>query len=101
MTEHATTVSATSRFGLAAPTPAAELMRMRHDICLRKAHGDPPPWTDDPVLQRYSFCNVYREFDRQTLWIDDNIRRPHADHPHCGSCSRSPASAALRRRSLS
>lgn len=38
--------------------------------------------TDDPILQRYRFCNVYRELDRVTVWIRENIREPFADHEH-------------------
>jgi len=39
------------------------------------------PLTDDPVLHQYRFCNVFRELDRVTVWIEENIRRPFADHP--------------------
>lgn len=38
--------------------------------------------TDDPVLRQYRFCNVFRELDRVTVWIRENIREPFADHPH-------------------
>jgi len=31
---------------------------------VRRASGDPPPWTDDPILQRGRFLNVFREDDR-------------------------------------
>lgn len=37
--------------------------------------------TSDPALAAYSFCNVFRELDRVTAWIDRNIRQPFADHP--------------------
>lgn len=39
------------------------------------------PLTADPVLGQYRFCNVFRELDRVTQWVDRNIRRPFADHP--------------------
>lgn len=39
------------------------------------------PLTNDPVLGAFSFCNVFRELDRVTVWIDHNIRKPFADHP--------------------
>lgn len=39
------------------------------------------PLTDDPVLQQYRFCNVFRELDRVTVWIRRNIQEPFADHP--------------------
>lgn len=38
--------------------------------------------TDDPVILQYRFCNVFRELDRVTVWIRENIREPYADHPH-------------------
>ncbi len=25
------------------------------------------PWTNDPVLEKFKFCNIYRELDRQTI----------------------------------
>lgn len=37
--------------------------------------------TYDPELAQFSFCNVFRELDRVTGWIDLNIRKPFADHP--------------------
>lgn len=33
----------------------------------------PPPWTDDPILQTYHFCNVYRELDKGTRYIIDTV----------------------------
>lgn len=57
-------------------------MKARHDIYLKKAAGKPKPWTDDPILQNYRFCNVFRELDTVTIWIRENIREPYADHPN-------------------
>ena len=54
----------------------------RHSIYERRAEGQPYPWTDDPILKEYSFCNVYRELDRVTIWIRENWREPYADHPN-------------------
>lgn len=78
----------------------------RHKIFLRKwwfQHGNSldalPEWcrphpmtgvaqswsmkhlTDDDILAKYRFCNVYRELDAVTVWIDQHIRKPFADHP--------------------
>lgn len=39
------------------------------------------PFTEDPILAQYRFCNVFRELDRVTEWIRRNIREPFADHP--------------------
>ena len=54
----------------------------RHSIYERRAEGQPYPWTEDPILNAYSFCNVYRERDRVTIWIRENWREPYADHPN-------------------
>jgi hypothetical protein len=54
----------------------------RHSIYERRDEGQPYPWTEDPILKEYSFCNVYRELDRVTIWIRENWREPYADHPN-------------------
>jgi hypothetical protein len=36
----------------------------RETIRLRRESGQPRPWTDDPILAAWSFCNVRREDDR-------------------------------------
>jgi hypothetical protein len=41
----------------------------RHAILLRRLAGETPPWTDDPVLGAYKFCNTYRAADRITQYI--------------------------------
>jgi hypothetical protein len=38
--------------------------------------------TNDPILQQFRFCNVYRDLDAVTVWIREYIREPFADHPH-------------------
>lgn len=48
--------------------------RERYRIFLKRQQGLPKPWTKDPVLQRYRFCNVRREDDRVTKWFADNWR---------------------------
>jgi hypothetical protein len=53
----------------------------REQIRIRRASGAPRPWTDDPILAEWSFCNVRREDDRVTRWIATNWRQPHADDP--------------------
>lgn len=45
--------------------------------CLREGGTEGgPPWTEDPVLQQYRFCNVFREDDRTTRWFRDHVREP-------------------------
>lgn len=39
------------------------------------------PLTLDPIMSQYRFCNVFRELDRVTVWIRENIREPFKDHP--------------------
>jgi 5-hmdU DNA kinase-like protein len=53
----------------------------REAIRLRRQAGRQRPWTDDPILGQWSFCNVMREHDRVTRWIADNWRTPHSDDP--------------------
>lgn len=51
--------------------------RERHSIYLRRQAGQARPWTTDPILQKYSFTNVFRELDRTTVWwraVSDTMR---------------------------
>ena len=48
--------------------------RERYLIKLKRDSGHPPPWTEDPVLREWRFCNVHREDDRTTVWFRENIR---------------------------
>jgi hypothetical protein len=50
----------------------------RHQVYVNKASGLPAPWTHDPILQQYRFCNVFRELDKVTVWIRKNWRE-HCD----------------------
>lgn len=43
--------------------------REREAIRLRRERGQPPPWTQDLILQRGRFLNVFREDDRTTRAI--------------------------------
>jgi len=52
-----------------------ENIRRNHDL---RVNG---PWTDDPILATYRFCNVHREDDKVTKWIADHWRGPHAEDP--------------------
>jgi len=40
-----------------------------------------PPWTNDPILQKFKFCQVFREEDRTTRWFKRNIRNVWRDEP--------------------
>ena len=49
--------------------------RERYRIKLRREAGQEQPWTEDPVLQEWRFCQVHREEDKTTVWFRENIRR--------------------------
>lgn len=36
----------------------------RHRAFERRVAGETPPWTSDPILQEFKFCNVFRAADR-------------------------------------
>lgn len=35
----------------------------------RRLNGQPAPWSDDPILQTYKFCNVFRAADRVSQYL--------------------------------
>lgn len=41
----------------------------RMNIYTKKNNKESKPRTNDPILTNYRFCNVYRELDKQTLFI--------------------------------
>ena len=46
----------------------------RHNIWHKRfVLGQPAPWTEDKILLEYKFTNMYRELDRGTIWLADNI----------------------------
>lgn len=58
------------------PTPRQEFFdtywqfaAKRQAIFDQRAAGLPGPWTDDPILQDYKFCNVYRAADRVSQYL--------------------------------
>ena len=57
-------------------------MQERHTIYEKRKRGAPFPWTNDEILQKYSFCNVYRELDKVTIWIRENWKEPYELHPN-------------------
>ncbi len=54
-------------------------VREREAIRLRRAAGQPWPWTDDPILRKFSFTNVHREHDRTSAYLIRNFYDPHKD----------------------
>lgn len=57
-------------------------IKERESIRLLRTSGGAKPWTDDPILQGYRFCNVRRMDDRVSRWIEDNWYVQHWDHPN-------------------
>ncbi len=58
---------ATALDGLTIDDPVAaffDFCREREQIRTRRHSGAPAPWSDDPILQRGRFLNVFREDDR-------------------------------------
>lgn len=41
----------------------------RQCLFMRRVHGSPYPWTDDPVLRRHRFTNAYRAADRVSQYL--------------------------------
>ena len=50
-----------------------ERIRLQHD------EGRPRPWTKDPILGTYRFCNVRREDDRVTRWLMKHYYAGHGN----------------------
>lgn len=59
---------------------AALFCAERHSVYVKKSKGLPPPWTMDPVMRSYRFCNIYRELDKVTEWIMGNWIKPNLDN---------------------
>lgn len=53
------------------PDELSWFVRERVSIWKKKVSGEASPYTEDPILQNYRFCNIFREFDRQTMEIHE------------------------------
>lgn len=58
------------------PTPRENIWNIywyfaseRQRVFERRVAGEPDPWTQDPVLQRFKFCNVFRAADRVSQYL--------------------------------
>ena len=45
----------------------------RQDIFFNRIHGLNAPWSDDPILQEFKFCNTYRASDRASQYLIKNV----------------------------
>lgn len=62
--------------------PFFAFAKERHKIYLRRVEQKlPAPWTDDPILHKFRFTNVYRELDNVTLWFAKNARNRYESDP--------------------
>ena len=71
------------------PTPRREIYDLywrfaarRQAIYEVRLAGGAPPWTDDPILREYKFCNVFRAADRVSQYLIRNVacaKRPEDD----------------------
>ncbi len=70
------------------PTPKKELYDLywrfaaeRQAILDRRLQGEAYPWTEDPILQEYKFCNAYRAADRISQYLIRDIQYAGSDVP--------------------
>jgi hypothetical protein len=54
----------------------------REAIRQRREAGQPFPWTSNPILRDYRFCNINREHDRVTRGIAALYREPYHEDPN-------------------
>lgn len=45
----------------------------REAIRMARENGFNQPWTIDPIMQKYRFCNIRRRDDRLTKWLIDKV----------------------------
>lgn len=45
----------------------------RQRIFNLRADGQPGPWTDDPILRRFKFCNTFRASDRVSQYLISQV----------------------------
>lgn len=53
----------------------------RHRMYLKKATGAPKPWTNDPALRDWKYCNVFRQLDTQSQHLINHHLNAHVDAP--------------------
>jgi len=54
----------------------------REQVRKAQEEGEPKPWTGDPILQSYRFCNVRRMDDKVSQWLYENWYHPNYNHPN-------------------
>ncbi len=63
-----------------APTPRDGVYELywyfaseRQRVFERRLRGEPAPWTEDAILQKYKFCNVFRAADRVSQYLIHDV----------------------------
>jgi hypothetical protein len=46
----------------------------RQEAFMRRVHGAPPPWSDDPVISAHRFTNTYRASDRVSQYLIRHVQ---------------------------
>jgi alpha-glutamyl/putrescinyl thymine pyrophosphorylase clade 1 len=46
---------------------------LRQEVFFNKINNSAPPWTSNPILNTYKFCNAYRASDRVSQYLIKNI----------------------------
>lgn len=59
----------------------SHFVRERLRIWEKKTRSEKPPFTDDPILSAYRFCNIFREFDKQTILFHTLLNPLRNDFP--------------------
>lgn len=63
------------------PEEICRFIEERMHIWEKKTVGLPRPYTDDPILSKYRFCNILRELDRQTIEFHTLLNPLRDDFP--------------------
>jgi len=53
-----------------------EFVRERHRVWSLRLLGEPPPWTEDPVISRLKFTNMFRILDPGTQFVMKELNTP-------------------------
>lgn len=53
----------------------------RQEVFFRRLEGMSPPWSTDPILQRYRFTNSYRASDRVSQYLIQRVQYAGEQHP--------------------
>lgn len=70
------------------PQPRAEAYQVywyfaaeRHRIFDRRSRGEQGPWTEDPILATFKFCNAFRALDRVSQYLIRDVIYGTTDTP--------------------